>query len=86
MEKTTFVKIKAKSSFIDKLRNTITGKPPCCKGIVEQAEEIVEEYILNCRLQGITLYKKSKKTGGKKAVIAIVSIIAVATITYLIFV
>ena len=86
MEKETYALVKTKLSFMDKIKFSLSGKKPECKSIVEQAEKIVEEYILNCRLQGITLYKKKKKMNFKKtAVISILSV-AVAVIAYLIFV
>ncbi len=77
MEKNTFTLISAKLSFIDKLKFSLKPKKPECKGIVEQAEKIVEEYILNCRLQGITLYKKRKKYAAKKAAL-IISLVVTA--------
>lgn len=86
MEKNTFAEVKAIISFIDKIKFSLKVQKPECKGIVEQAEKIVEEYILNSRLQGITLYKKRKKFNLKKLAIAICSAIAITAIAYLIFV
>ena len=86
MEKGTYASVKAKLSFMDKLKFSLKVQKPECKGIVEQAEKIVEEYILNCRLQGITLYKKRKKLNAKKLALAICSLIAITAIAYLIFV
>lgn len=86
MEKDTFVTVKTKLSFMDKLRFSLGVKKPECKGIVDEAERIVEEYILNCRLQGITLYKKRKKLNVKKVAVAIFSAVAITAIAYLIFV
>ncbi len=86
MEKVTFAEVKAIISFIDKIKFSLRNQKPECKGIVEQAEKIVEEYILNCRLQGITLYKKRKKVNVKAVAVSLVTAVAILALAYLIFI
>lgn len=86
MEKDIFTHVSAKLSFMDKIKFSPRTKKPESKGIVDEAEKIVEEYILNCRLQGITLYKKRKKLSAKKIAVIISSVVVALAIAYLIFV
>lgn len=86
MEKETYALVKAKLSFMDKIKFSLRSQKPECKGIIDEAERIVEEYILNCRLQGITLYKKRKKLNVKNIAISLAVVSAIVTLAYFIFV